>query len=190
MLGIAGGVLAAIQVHDTRTVPLALVRGHEALTLLGVNVGDECLSRLEVVGNAVGFVLLFALLEERFSYHLARSVPSSRRMHQTTVQGDCYLVGGKRQVLVIHLTVSIEICPALEHVERDTVRSRVHNRGIQRTLAIRRGISLERVLCPLCTVHVDSVSLHAVEGSNFSQGICHQHGISGRHDGVVHASIY
>ena len=190
MLGIAGGVLAAIQVHDTRTVPLALVRGHEALTLLGVDVGDECLSGLEIVGDAVGLILLVSLLEERFAYHLAQTVLSARRMHQTAVQGYGYLVGGKRQVLVIHLTVSIEICPALKHVERDTVRSRVYNRGIQRTLAIRRGISLERVLCPLCTVHVDGVSLHAVEGSNFSQGICHQHGISGGHDGVVHASIY
>ena len=190
MLCIAGSVLTTVQVHHARTIPLALVRGHETLTLLCVDVGNESLSRLEVVGDAVGLILLVALLEEGFAYHLTQTVLSSCRMHQTAVQGYGYLVGGKRQVLVIHLTVSVEICPALEHVERDTVGSRVHNRGIQRTLAIRCSISLERVLCPLCTVHIDGVSLHAVKSSNFSQGIRHQHGISGGHDGVVHASIY
>ena len=134
--------------------------------------------------------LFVTLLEERFAYHLAQSVLSACRMHQAAIQGDGYLVGGKRKVLIINLTVSVEIGTALKHVEGDTIGSRVHNRGIQRTLAIWRGVCLQRVLFPLRTVHVDSISLHAIKGGNPSQRICHQHGILGRPNGVVHISIH
>ena len=150
MLGIACGILAMTDVHDTRTVPLTIRTMHEAFTLLRIDIGDESLARLEVVADPVWLVLILALLEKGLALDGTRRVYRARSMDKAAVDADADVVCGKLEVLVVDLAVAIEMCPRLAVVERDGVLGRVCYRLIQSILALpcrvwRQGVLLRSV---------------------------------------------
>ena len=109
MLGITGRIFTVADVHHTRAVTLTVNGLHEALTLLGINILDKRLTRLEVIGNLVRLILIRALLEQRLTLNRTRGILPARSIHQTAVNTDVNLLGIQLQILVIHLTVTIQM---------------------------------------------------------------------------------
>ena len=64
MASIAGGVFGLGNIHCSATITLALITRHEAFTLLGKDIMDKRLARLEVIRNLVGFILIGTLFKD------------------------------------------------------------------------------------------------------------------------------
>ena len=104
ILCIASGIASFLHIHYAGAVSLSALTHHKALALFGVDIGDVGLSRLEVIVNLVGFVLVLSLFEQWLTFYGTCTVGRSRGMHQTAVHTHGYAVGRKFKVGVCHLT--------------------------------------------------------------------------------------
>ena len=104
ILCIASGIASFLHIHYAGAVSLSALTHHKALALFGVDIGDVGLSRLEVIVNLVGFVLVLSLFEQWLTFYGTCTVRRSRGMHQTAVHTHRYAVGRKFKVGVCHLT--------------------------------------------------------------------------------------
>ena len=125
VLGVAGGVFSAPQVHHAFRVALGLLTDEEALALRRVDVVDECLPGLEVIADAVRFILVAALLEDGLVLHLARGVGAPHSMHDAAVQVHGDPVGLQFQVGIVHLALAVKVGVAHSGLEGHGVGGRV-----------------------------------------------------------------
>ena len=71
---VASGVASVIEVHIAVGITLRYLRSHVTIILLGIDILDETLLRLEVESHRIGFVSIVTHLENRCSELLTRGV--------------------------------------------------------------------------------------------------------------------
>ena len=148
MRSIAGGVFSTPAIHHAHTVSFRLFTDEYALTLVGIDIGDEGLLRLEIIADAVRLVLVVALTENRFTHNLTLGVgriQTACGMHDAAVERHADVVGLQLEVLVVDLALAVEHGMVSGVVEGDGVACREIHGSIERTLAATHGIGLHGI---------------------------------------------
>ena len=112
---VAGGVASVIEIHIAVGITLRYLRGHVTFILLGIDILDETLLRLEVESHRVGFVSVATHLEYRGSVLLTRCVARTGGMDQTGIHRHVNLVALQVHILILHVRLAIkegEFCVA------------------------------------------------------------------------------
>ena len=84
----------------------------EAIILLGVDLSDETLLRLEVEGHRIALIFVASHLEDGGTRQLLGGVHLTRSMHQVAVEIHIDALALEVHVLVFHLRLSIEMSHA------------------------------------------------------------------------------
>ena len=145
---IAGGVFSTPSVHHAHAVALRLVTDEDALTLVGIDIADKGLLRLEVITYAVRLVFIIALTENRFTHNLTLGVgriQTACGMHDAAVERHADVVGLQLEVLVVDLALAVEHGMVGGVVEGDGVACREIHGSIERTLAATHRIGLHGI---------------------------------------------
>ena len=141
MLLVAGSVNTLSHVEHLVVHLLRLVASEKALLLFRGDIRDERLLRFEVVGNSIQLILIASLLEHRFSFDVSQTIHHTHSMDDRTVHVHCNQIGSQCDVLVVHLTVTIQMGILRVHVEHQRVFRFESHRVFQRTfLRLRDGV--------------------------------------------------
>ena len=104
---VAGGVAAILDVIFIVGHLLGETAGEISLALLGDNILDKTLLRLEIVGHLLRLVFTARVVEHRGSHHLAGAIGAPDCIHDTGAHIHLNLVGREIDVAIFHHAAAI-----------------------------------------------------------------------------------
>ena len=109
---VAGGVASAAHVEFIIFALLGVVAGHVAFALLAHYIADDTLAALEVISDGVRLVGGLPILEHRASLDGAQRVFHAMGGDGARIHIHADDVGCQFDLLIVHLTLTVEMSPA------------------------------------------------------------------------------
>ena len=126
---VAGGVLAAVEIHDGVVDTLDARAVEETVALLGDDAGDEAFVGIVVEDDGVRHVFVLALFEEGPAVDLASGVGDGTGAEYLLVEVDTYIVGFEFHAVIFDGAFGEELCLAFVDVDGNGVGGLVMDDG-------------------------------------------------------------
>ena len=128
---ITGGIFTLSHIDLIVCSFFGILTGDISFSLLRYNAIDESFFRFEVITHGLRLVRCFSVFKYRSTLLYTSSICHTTGIHRTTVHIHCNQLGSQFNVLVIHLSITIQMSET-SFSKHDRIGCFVNNRSIQR----------------------------------------------------------